>query len=252
MRIELARAIAWLATAASCALAGCGGGSGGGPLTTFSPPPRHRPSATAPDFPSTTPSSSLPSTPTGPAPTKELAVPTRQQRIAALQTQANGEQIVLVAVPGGFEAASYDQLGHLQFWQEPADSTTWTQVGESSYPYVPALGPPHAQVRGAHLAGMQHATFIVYGVFTGDGSGNAVAFTTGANGWGAIKAEPNGNIGPSGQPVGPDLIGLSYNFGFAAGHLITEDCPTDRPISQCGAHPIVKRWSWTGSDFALS
>ena len=28
MRVELARALAWLAAAASCALAGCGGGSG--------------------------------------------------------------------------------------------------------------------------------------------------------------------------------------------------------------------------------
>lgn len=234
------------------AVAGCGAGSGGGAQVTFSPPARQRPSVSTPDFPSSTATSTLPSTPAGPAPTKEIAPPTRRQRIAALQAQARGERVVVVRVPGGYEAATYDQLGHLQFWQQADDSTGWAQVGESSYPYVPALGRPHAQVRGALLAGMQHATFIVYGVFTGDGSGNAVAFTTGSNGWGAIKAEPNGNIGPSGEPVGPDLIGLSYDFGFAAGHLITEDCPSNRPISQCGAHPIVKRWSWTGSDFALS
>ncbi|HET6877032.1 MAG TPA: hypothetical protein VFH38_05850 [Jatrophihabitans sp.] len=230
------------------ALAGCGGGSGGAPATSPRPA-RHQSSQSTPDFPSST--SGVPS-PTGPAPTKQIALPTRRQRITALQAQAGGQAVVLVAVPGGYEAASYDQLGNLRFWREASDSGTWTQVGASSYPYVPALGPPHARVRGALLSGMQHATFIVYGVFTGDGSGNAVAFTTGANGWGAIKAEPNGNIGPSGQPVGADLIGLSYNFGFAGGRLITEDCPTDRPISQCGTHPIVKSWVWTGSDFALA
>jgi len=51
----------------------------------------------------------------------------------------------------------------------------------------------------------------VRGNFTGDASGNAVAFTSGAKGWGAIKAESNENIGPSGQPVGANLIDLSYD-----------------------------------------
>jgi hypothetical protein len=33
-------------------------------------------------------------------------------------------------------------------------------------------------------------------LFTTDGTGNAVAYTTGSNGWGAIKAEPNSNLAP--------------------------------------------------------
>ncbi len=79
-----------------------------------------------------------------------------------------------------------------------------------------------------------------------------MAYTTGAHGWGAIKAEANGNIGPSGQPVGPDRIGLSYAFGFVGGMLRTEDCPANEPIASCGSDHVDKLWIWTGRDFRRS
>lgn len=42
---------------------------------------------------------------------------------------------------------------------------------------------------------MTSATFIVTGLFTTDGTGNAVAYTTGINGWGAITQWPARNDG---------------------------------------------------------
>jgi hypothetical protein len=155
----------------------------------------------------------------------------------------------LVAVPGGYEAATWDQVGHIRFWFDPAATTAWRRLGTSSYPYSAAVGPPDASVEGTLLRRMAHATFIISGTFTGDGSGNAVAFTTGGRGWGAIKAESNGNIAPSGRPVGRDRIGLSYGFAFAQGYLVTADCPPNRPLSECGGHQIRKRWLWRGSEF---
>jgi hypothetical protein len=83
-----------------------------------------------------------------------------------------------------------------------------------------------------------------------DGSGNAVAYTTGPRGWGAIKAEPNGNIGPSGQPIGADRIGLSYGFAFVDGLLQTKDCPLNQPISDCDTNHVLKLWKWNGTDFS--
>jgi hypothetical protein len=157
----------------------------------------------------------------------------------------------IVAVPGGFEAMTWDQATHVGFWSDPTSSTTWQLVGSSTYPWEPAIGgPPQAAATGALLTGMQHATFILTGNFSGDGSGNAVAYTTGANGWGVIKAEPNGNIGPSGQPVSADRIGLSFGFRFVGGLLETQDCNPSFPIADCGGPTtIVKLWKWTGSDF---
>ena len=61
-------------------------------------------------------------------------------------------------------------------------------------------GRPRRAARGRARCGPdehEHATFIVTGVFSGDGSGNAVAYTSGSGvGWGAIKAQPNGNLKP--------------------------------------------------------
>jgi hypothetical protein len=99
---------------------------------------------------------------------------------------------------------------------------------------------------------MTHATFIATGYFSGDGSGNAVAFTTGAKGWGAIKAEKNGNIGPSGQGVGYSAIGLANEFAFVGGLLMTADCSSTGPTADCGGlHRVIKYWRWAGSDFVL-
>jgi hypothetical protein len=162
---------------------------------------------------------------------------------------ARGQHLVLVAVPGGYEAISYDQQAHIEFWKYTR--TDWTRVATSSYPYPRTIGgPAEAKATGTLLRNMHDATFIVTGNFTGDGSGNAVAYTTGSRGWGAIKAEPGGNIGPSGEPVGNDRIGLSYGFAFVGGHLQTEDCPVDQPIANCGVHPVVKLWAWNGTDFS--
>ena len=170
-----------------------------------------------------------------------------------MHTKAGGEQIVLVAVPGGFEAASYDQLGHLQFWQQrrrldDLDAGRGEQLSLRSGARAAARAASAARI----LAGMQHATFIVYGVFTGDGSGNAVAFTTGARRLGCDQGRAERQHRPVGRAGRSGSHRAVVQLRLRGGHLITEDCPTNRPLSQCGAHPIVKRWSWTGSDFALS
>lgn len=202
------------------------------------------------DFPSDLPSD----TPAPPPPSSAVptpAAPTRRQREERLNAQTSGEQHVLVKTANGYQAAAFDQHANIQFWRNVGNTVAWSRIGVSTYPYSPSIGgPADASLTGALLTGMRDATFIVTGTFTGDSSGNAVAFTTGARGWGVIKAEPNGNIGPSGQPVGADRIGLSFGFAFAGGDLVTEDCRTDQPIAMCGDNPVIKRWRWTGSDFA--
>jgi hypothetical protein len=240
-----ARRLATVAMLAAATLAGCtsvtSGGGSAAPSTSGQ-------SSGGSDFPSSRAPSSSPTRAAPPSPPS--GTPTVQQRGQVLGALAGSDELsALVAVPGGYEAASIDQRGRVRFWFDPAASLRWQRIGASRYPYAPQLGPPGASVNGALLRNMKHATFIVIGRFTTDTSGNAVAFTTGPRGWGAIKAERNGDIGPSGRPVGRDRIGLSYGFDFDHGYLVTADCPTDRPIAQCSRHVIVKRWVWTGSDF---
>ncbi len=175
--------------------------------------------------------------------------PSRAQLDGQLARLAPGRRRVLVTVPGAVEAATYDQAGHVTFWRA---TSSWVRVGASTYPYDGAFQAPSAKLTGALLTGMIHATFIATGYFSGDGSGNAVAFTTGAKGWGAIKAEKNGNIGPSGEGVGFSAIGLADEFAFVHGLLLTADCSDVGPIADCGGnHRVIKYWRWAGSDFVL-
>ncbi len=236
----------WLcALAAVVSVAGCAGvtkGSGHAqPVAS---------SASRPDFPSAStqpvPASSVPVS------SSPARLPTLRERADRLTAQTNGEPHVLVALPGGAEAATYDAAGSIRFWRSGGPSVDWIRLGSSRYPGEVTGRPYHVAVRGALLLGMQHATYIVTGQFTNDNSGHAVAYTGGARGWGAIKAEANGNIGPSGQPVGTNRIGLAYDFQFVGGRLKTEDCPPNEPIARCGSDHVDKLWTWTGHEFKRS
>jgi hypothetical protein len=244
----LMAAVALLLAAAACSRTIQGSGHAGSGAATSAPGTPDFPSASNPPTPApTTRASSSAAVPT--APTSSAPATGRAQRDAQLTTQANGEAHVLVAVPGGFEAASYDRAGRIRFWRVVGTEPGWRQVGVSRYPAEVDGKPYDVSVTGARLRGMTDATFIVRGQFTTDSSGLAVAYTTGPKGWGAIKAESNGNIGPSGQPIGTDRIGLSRGFAFVDGRLQTKDCPQNLPVASCGGHEIVKLWRWAGKDF---
>jgi hypothetical protein len=233
-----------LAVVTLCGCAGTTNGRGRAESPTSAP--------SRPDFPSVSVTASAP-TSSSPASSSSVSPsPTMQQRAARLRVQTNGAAHEVVAVRGGAEAATYDGAGHIAFWRSTGGSADWTRLDSSRYPAEVTGRPYHVAVRGTLLTGMTHATYIVTGQFTNDNSGRAVAYTGGRAGWGAIKAEANGNIGPSGQPVGADRIGLSYDFGFVGGLLKTEDCPSDEPISSCDSDHVDKLWTWTGHDFKRS
>ena len=160
--------------------------------------------------------------------------------------------VTLVHVPVGAELAVVGQKRYVAFWTWNKTNNELVVDGSSRYPYDPkTLGPPQATGRGALLTGMSHATFIVTGTFSTDGSGNAVAYTTlDGKTWGAIKAQPDGNLMPTAGYVGIKGIGLSEDFGFENGMLVTSDCRKSGSTLDC-SNPIVKYWKWdaTKSEF---
>lgn len=82
--------------------------------------------------------------------------------------------MTVVPVPGGYDAATYDQSGHVDFWQY---IKSWKEVARDTYPRnlsntnTEICGGPRVTITGALLTGMRHATFIICGQFAGDGSG---------------------------------------------------------------------------------
>jgi pimeloyl-ACP methyl ester carboxylesterase len=119
---------------------------------------------------------------------------------AELSQLAPGMQSWIVKVPVGYEAATWDGNGNIDFWK--LSSGPWQKVGASRYPDLGPNDPPYdTTVTGALLSGMSDATFIADGEFTGDGTGTAVAYTNSPHGWGVVATGPNNTLVPSGAPA---------------------------------------------------
>ena len=157
----------------------------------------------------------------------------------------------IVAVPGGYEAAAYDQTGDLSIWHF---TNQWQQVAQSTYPAPAQFGAIGGiSVEGGVPTGMHDAVFIVHGPFSGDGSGQAAAYTNGPIGWGAIVAEPNGNIGSTGSGITDNSRGVELGMRFQNGQFqtLTDWATAGFPQAFAAAFPIIRDWNWTGQDFAL-
>lgn len=167
----------------------------------------------------------------------------------------SGEHQCVVGLPGGFEAVLFNDTGGLRFWSS-VDGVHWGQDQQSAYRYDArdAKGQ-QLTVRGTKLAGMSNVTFILNGIFTGDGSGNAMVYTVGPSGWGPVvwpgapdqRSAGKLEIGTK-LPPADSMVQVSfYKAGFAQGDLVTYDCDASHSGADCGANLIASDWRWNPS-----
>jgi hypothetical protein len=155
-----------------------------------------------------------------------------------------------IAVPGGYEAAAWDEAGHVTFWKWTARAATWRQVGASTYPVV-GTEPIDTQISGALLSGMTDATFIANGFFSGDGTGTYIAFTNGPHGWGTIAPGPGEDtLMPTGNASTDNTTpGNSYAELFSDGDLDRIDTGV-LPFGPNGEEWEIERgYAWSGEEF---
>jgi hypothetical protein len=162
---------------------------------------------------------------------------------------APGTSVTLVQVPSGYEAAAYDQSGHLWFFGLAAGR--WSLLGRSRYPVLPAaFGPSDTTVTGSVLTGMENATFIARGAYTGDGSGCCVAFTTGTRGWGTVAPGPGDTLVPTGNSSTDNTTpGLELQATFQGGLLQTVVHNPDFDTADGTLFGLVTDWRWDGAEF---
>lgn len=225
--------------------------------TPTAPPGTDRVSSQPPT--STTPTTPPPSTPDT-TPTGATPGSTAPASFGAVTTAFTGatrsSRSPVVVVPGGYEGADLDG-GTIRFWTW--NGSAWRVDGTSTY--LPnAQGNeqgPAATIDGASLlAGMEHATFLVEDQYaTGDGTGVAITYTDGPDGWGAIVAGSDANLHPSGHGItalGQD--GALYDGALENGQLVTVDCSDTAPDNaSCGLpqFQVRKYWTWDGTQFVL-
>ncbi|MET8079905.1 hypothetical protein [Streptomyces sp. NPDC005303] len=179
-----------------------------------------------------------------------LAVARRQ--LAARQPSMSS---LVVRSPGGFEAACYDQRGHLVFWRYSAGG--WHQMAQSTYPPDSADGPPSYDehgvgVEGAVLPGMSDAVFIVTGPFSGDGTGNAVAFGNGPDGWGLLVQDGASRLRSSGTGSSSSDTGQYLSARFTGG--LMETAVNSGAFSNAfgSGFPVRRQWRWSKDHLVLA
>jgi hypothetical protein len=157
---------------------------------------------------------------------------------------------VVLPVPGGYEAVTYDQHGHIDFWDYAG---LWRLVAKQNYPRSLGVGDanicgkPGIVVTGALLHGARHATYIVCGQFSGDGSGWDVVFTRTADGWRYVM--------PRGRDLVPTGFSATYFNSlflyahFADGRLVTGIDTGVFGSAFASAFPLAEEWRYSGTGF---
>jgi uncharacterized protein YceK len=248
--------------------AGCGSGdthtgaNAGSPTTVASGPQSTDTTASgaAPTGPSTAPTTVSPTTaaPTTAVPTTVASTTTTTVSLAgvtsALTAAVQGLQVTApMGVPAGYEAASWDQQGDVYFWEWTSRASGWARVGSSTYPVLNMpSGDGSTNITGQTLPGMDDATFIANGQYSGDGTGSYIAFTNGSNGWGTIAPGPSDTLIPSGdRSTDNSTPGEQYAMGFA-GNLLETATIGELPFGPNGEQfPLDQYWHWQAGSFVV-
>lgn len=176
-------------------------------------------------------------------------LPSDAQATAELAQLTPGMQSDIVAVPAGYDAATWDQAGNIDFWQL-IGAGGWTNLKRSTYP---VLGTPDATVHGALLSNMTSATFIMDGQFSGDGTANALVYGPGSAGYGVL-AGSGSTLTSTGQGLSEgDVSGLGAALDFEAlfqGDQLTTELNSGAFDNAFAAgFPTAWHWRWSGNNF---
>jgi len=156
-----------------------------------------------------------------------------------------------VRVPSGArEAASWDTKGNIWFWSNSGG--TWHHIGSSRYPMLPGGDGSATKVASTLLPGMTHAAYIADGTFTGDSSGNTIAFAATSDGkWGTVAPKAGDDaLVPTGKPATDNTTpGIWRDARFTGGRIETTVGNPFMANANASAYPLVTDWSWRSGEF---
>lgn len=167
---------------------------------------------------------------------------------ASLQRVARGQAVTVVATGAGFEAATYDQHGNLDFWSDTSGS--WARQAARTYPGGSA--GRGVTVSGALLPGMRDATFVLDSPgLSEDDSVSAVVYARGGSGWGILSREGSALV-PADHPA---ASGQAFFFGawlLTVGLRTAVESETVPDAIAGSVNPIVDYWRWSNGRFVVA
>lgn len=212
----------------------------------------------------TTSAATTTSTPGGVAPAKDStrsASATAKKTTPPAQYSATAREAQLKRVAGDqsrsavvqvssavYEAATWDAKGNVWFWRTSGQG--WHKIGSSRYPTLPGPGASRTKIASTLLPGMQHATYLADGVFTGDSSGNDIAFAATPSGqWGTVAPQGDSLV-PTGKPATDNTTpGIFRDARFTGGKLQTTVGNPFTANAGASAYPLITDWAWKSGTF---
>lgn len=241
------------ATGSTLALTGCGSGGSGGNVAHGTESAASATHATVPAKQTTT-SPAHTTTPRPETGTSRATSPSGGSQVASLVAATKGEKrSAVVRVPSGaYEAAAWDTQGNIWFWSNAGG--TWHRIGSSRYPFLPGSNGDYTTVASTLLPGMTHAAYLAIGAFTGDSSGNTIAFAATSDGrWGTVAPQGSNTLVPTGKPATDNLTpGIWRDARFTHGRLETTVGNPFTANAVASAYPLITDWSWTPDKFVAS
>lgn len=190
---------------------------------------------------------STPGEPKKTTPPAQYSATAREAQLKRVAGEQSRSAIVRVS-SGVYEAASWDAKGNVWFWRTAGQG--WHKIGSSRYPTLPGPGGSRTKIASTILPGMQHATYIADGAFTGDSSGNTIAFTATSEGkWGTVAPQGDSLI-PTGKPATDNTTpGIWRDARFTGGKLRTTVGNPFTANATASSYPLIDDWAWQSGKF---
>lgn len=191
----------------------------------------------------------------------EESLPDTSKATQRLRTTSGAKQISVVPVrksagsattAAGYDGATLESGDKIAFWEYINTGGTWTWTKDTSLPHLPVFGgSTPVTLTGGSVKDSPNPVFIVKGAFTGNGTGQAIAYHHHARaGWGVLTAQPDKSLRSSGKGLTElGQNGLELNITVQDGLLSTSSLwgkKADNALAEQTSDPVIRTWYGDG------
>lgn len=188
-------------------------------------------------------------------------LPDSSKATQQLRTKSGAKQVSVVPVrktagsattAAGYDGATLESGDKIAFWEYVNTGGIWTWTKDTSLPHLPVFGgSTPVTLTGGTVKDSPNPVFIVKGAFTGNGTGQAIAYHHHArDGWGVLTAQPDKSLRSSGKGLTElGQNGLELNITVQDGLLSTSSLwgkNADNALAEQTSDPVIRTWYGDG------
>lgn len=185
--------------------------------------------------------------------TLQRAAGTSSISLFPVERSAGGAQLEKTYV-----GASLGPNNTIVFWQQVQSGGAWTWQKQATRQHLPQYSGATGSVKltGGLVKGAPDPVFIVKGAFTGNGTGQAIAYHyNGPDGWGVLTGQPDKSLRSSGAGLTElGQNGLELDISISRGYLMTSSMwgsGSNASNAEQKSNPILRSWAGSQGGFVM-